>query len=86
MTRVFVAALALLFAVGTTAYADDDDVSAEAKAGIEKTLAEMGCTMDEHDMEADDGGYELDDVECKDGSYDMTLDKDFKVTDKEKED
>jgi len=84
MTRLFIAALALLFAAGTTAYADD--VSAEAKAGIEKALADMGCTMGEHDMEAEDDGYKLDDVECKDGSYDMTLDKDFKVTDKEKED
>ena len=27
-----------------------------------------------------------DDVECKDGQYDMTLDKDFKITGKKKED
>jgi hypothetical protein len=31
-------------------------------------------------------GYKADDVECKDGNYDMLLDKDFKITDKEKED
>ena len=31
-------------------------------------------------------GYKADDVECKDGQYDMTLDKDFKITGKEKED
>ena len=31
-------------------------------------------------------GYKADDVECKDGQYDMTLDKDFKITGKKKED
>ncbi len=31
-------------------------------------------------------GYKADDVECKDGQYDMMLDKDFKITGKEKED
>jgi hypothetical protein len=30
-------------------------------------------------------GYKADDVECKDGQYDM-IDKDFKITGKEKED
>jgi len=31
------------------------------------------------------GGYSLDDVACKDGQYDMVLDKDFKVVRKKKE-
>ena len=31
-------------------------------------------------------GYKADDVECMDGNYDMLLDKDFKVIEKEKED
>ena len=31
------------------------------------------------------GSYEADDVECKDGNCDMTLDKDFKITNKKKE-
>ena len=32
------------------------------------------------------GGYKADDVECKDGQYDLLLDKDFKITKKDKED
>jgi hypothetical protein len=32
------------------------------------------------------GGYEADDVICGDGQYDVYLDKDFKVTNKVKED
>ena len=38
------------------------------------------------DIIAKGDGYKADDVECKDGQYDMTLDKDFKITGKEKED
>lgn len=40
----------------------------------------------ETDIIAKGDGYKADDVECKDGQYDMTLDKDFKITGKEKED
>ena len=74
----------MVFAFAGPSYADK--ASPEAKAGVTKALADMGCTVDESDIEADDGAYEADDVECKDGNYDMTLDKDFKVTNKKKED
>jgi hypothetical protein len=62
--------------------------AAEAKAGVEKAIADMGCTMDaDDDIEAGKGGsYKADDVQCKDGQFDMTFDKDFKVTNKKKED
>ena len=46
----------------------------------------IGCTVEETDIIAKGDGYKADDVECKDGQYDMTLDKDFKITGKEKED
>ena len=46
----------------------------------------MECTVEDGNIEAEGGGYEADDVICKDGQYDMTLDKDFKVTNKKKED
>ena len=44
----------------------------------------MHCRRDRHQANGD--GYKADDVECKDGNYDMLLDKDFKITKKEKED
>ncbi len=85
MTRSLVAALALAFGAALSAQAGE--VSAEAKAGVEKTLAEIGCTMDvDDDVEAAGDGYKAEDIECKDGRYDMTFDKDFKIVNKKKED
>ena len=46
----------------------------------------IGCTVEETDIIAKGDGYKADDVECKDGQYDMMHDKDFKITGKEKED
>ncbi|MGK2923776.1 MAG: hypothetical protein ACSLE4_13515 [Methyloceanibacter sp.] len=46
-----------------------------------------GCTVEDTNIEIENGGYEADDVICKDDSrYDVYLDKDFKVTKKVKED
>jgi hypothetical protein len=43
MTRMlFVVAIALALASGISAHADD--VSAEAKAAVEKAITEMGCS------------------------------------------
>jgi hypothetical protein len=70
MTRIFAAALAVLLAAGTSAFAKD--VSAEAKAAVDKAIAEMGRTIDvDDDVEGDGDGYKVMDVECKDGRYDV---------------
>ena len=82
MTRIFIATLALAFAASMPAQAGDP-VSAEAKAAVVKALGEIGCTS--NDIEAEDGGYEADDAKCKDGQYDITLDKDFKIVNKKKD-
>ena len=37
------------------------------------------------DIETEGGGYEADDAKCKDGEYDITLDKDFKIVNKKKD-
>ncbi|WP_414707624.1 PepSY domain-containing protein [Rhodovulum sp.] len=64
----------------------DDEVPAEVVAQITAMLAEMQCEMDPSDIEAeDDGGYELDDVFCVDGQYDMKLDADLQITERRKE-
>lgn len=48
-------------------------------------LAEMKCEMDEADIEKEDDGYELDDVFCADGQFDIDLDENFEVTNKRAE-
>lgn len=46
----------------------------------------MECTVEDTGIEIEGSGYEADDVLCKDGQYDVYLDKDFNVTKKVKED
>jgi hypothetical protein len=82
LIRIFIATLPLAFAASMSAQAGAP-VSAEATAGVTKALAEIGCTS--NDIETEGGGYEADDATCKDGKYDITLDKDFKIVNKEKE-
>ena len=83
MTRTFIATSALVFAASMSAQASAP-VSADAKASVTKALAEIGCTSEDIDAEGD--VYFADDATCKDGKYDITLDKGFKIVKKEKED
>ncbi|KMK65542.1 PepSY domain-containing protein [Puniceibacterium sp. IMCC21224] len=83
MFRKSLTALVLIAPVAV--FAADDAVSAEVQEQIVSMLADMQCEMDVDDIEADDGGYELDDVYCADGQYDINLDGDLKVTNKRKE-
>ena len=82
MTKILITTLALAFAASMSAQAGEP-ASAEAKAGVAKALAEIGCMG--ADIETEGGGYEADDAKCKDGQYDITLDKDFKIVDKKKD-
>ncbi|MGH9808332.1 MAG: PepSY domain-containing protein [Terriglobia bacterium] len=61
------------------------EVTAKAQAAIEKALAEIGCKVEADEVDATDDGYEADDVECKDGDFEVTFDKDFNTTSKEKD-
>ena len=54
--------------------------------GVETAIKAIGCTVEDADITAKGDGYKADDVECKDGQFDMLLDKDFKITKKDKED
>ena len=63
------------------------DVSAEAKAAVEKAITEMGCSRDVDDeVEANGDGYKAEYVLCADGPYYLTFDKDYKLIGKEKRD
>lgn len=72
---------AVLAAAPFVAAADNHEVSEETVAQIDEMLAGMECQMDPSDIEAKpDGGYELDDVMCADGQYDIELDAELQET------
>ncbi|ULB10075.1 PepSY domain-containing protein [Cereibacter azotoformans] len=76
------AALALVLAATTASAQEADEATVER---INALLAEMQCEVDPVNIEADDGGWDLDDVFCADGQYDIKLDANFEVTEKRKE-
>ncbi|MCJ7527511.1 MAG: PepSY domain-containing protein [Methyloceanibacter sp.] len=82
MIRIFIAALML---VVTSLPVMAHEVPPEAMTAIAKALAEIGCTVEADEVDATDDGYEADDVECKDGEFEVTFDKDFKIKSKEKD-
>lgn len=87
MSRVVVAVLALLM-VPTLALAKKEekktDATKEQIAKIDEVLKAESCEGGDIEVKKD-GGFEVDDVKCKDGQYDIKLDKDFKITAKKKE-
>lgn len=84
MKRILIAASALTIVAASSALAAA--LTEQQVEGVEAAIKAIGCTVEETDIIAKGDGYKADDVECKDGQYDMTLDKDFKITGKEKED
>ena len=61
-------------------------VTEEQVMGIQKTIKAMECTVEDTAIEAEGSGFEADDVICKDGQYDVYLDKEYNVVKKVKED
>jgi hypothetical protein len=84
MTRLLIAASTIALVAATSAYAAA--LTEKQVEGVETAIKAIGCTVEETDITAKGDGYKADDVECKDGQYDMLLDKDFKITKKDKED
>ena len=83
--RILIAASALVF-VAQTAYAAKEALTEEQIMGVQTTIKAMECTVEDTAIEAEGSGYEADDVICKDGQYDVYLDKEYKVKNKVKED
>jgi hypothetical protein len=54
--------------------------------GVQNAIKAMGCTVADSEIEAEGSGYEAEDAICDRVKYDIYLDKDFKVTNKVKED
>lgn len=81
----YITLIAAIFALASPVLADGH-VSKDQVDGIMGFLDGVGCEMDTDDIEVeDDGGYDLDDVQCPDGQYDMTLDAEFGETGRRKE-
>ena len=79
MMKPILIAIAAALASSTFAFADTPVTPAEAEK-IKATLQALGCTGGKMEKETEGSGYfEVDDAKCKDGQYDIKLDKDFKM-------
>jgi hypothetical protein len=77
--KCFSIAFAVVLMSGTFALADTPVSPAEAEK-IKASLEAMGCTGGKMEKETEGSGYfEVDDAKCRDGQYDIKLDKDLKV-------
>ena len=84
--RILITAFALMFAMSTAAFAEDEVLTEEQVEGVQTAIKAMGCTVEDTAIEMESNGYEAEDVVCEDDTqYDVYLDKDFKVTNKVKE-
>jgi hypothetical protein len=72
-------ALVAVFLGMSFALADSPVSPADAEK-IKATLQAWGCSGGKLERETEGSGvYEVDDAKCKDGQYDIKVDKDFKV-------
>ncbi|MCE6968159.1 MULTISPECIES: PepSY domain-containing protein [Rhodobacterales] len=74
--------LGLLLAAAPAMAQEADPATVEKVTAL---LAAMQCEVDPANIEAEGDGWELDDVFCADGQYDIKLDANFAVTEKRKE-
>ena len=77
---------AALTAFAMPAFADDQAATPEQIAKIDEALAAMTCEVDPANIEVeDDGSFDLDDVICADGQYDVKLNADYTEKERRKE-
>jgi hypothetical protein len=77
--KPFLTALTAALVSSTFAFADTPVTPAEAEK-IKAAMEVLGCTGGKMEKETEGSGYfEVDDAKCKDGQYDIKLDKDFKM-------
>lgn len=85
--RNLVTCIALLGLVGMAATPAQADrrLTREEKSSIRSAMKDAQCSGGK--MEFDDGKFEVDNAKCQDGKrYDLTFDRNFKMTSKELED
>jgi hypothetical protein len=77
MKRALLALIAV--SVSTVALADKPVPPADAEK-IKATLQAWGCSGGKMEQETEASGiYEVDDAKCRDGQYDVKLDREFKI-------
>ena len=77
--KPFLTAFAAAIAFSTCALADTPVSPAKAEK-IKAALEVLGCTGGKLEKETEGSGYfEVDDAKCKDGQFDIKLDKDVKL-------
>jgi hypothetical protein len=85
LMRVLATALALTFVTGASAYAMDEALTEQQVECVQKAIKGIGCTVEDTGIEMQDGGgFKANDVMCEDGKYDIYLDNDCNVADKDK--
>jgi hypothetical protein len=73
-------AVAAAFISSMTALHADTPVTPAEAEKIKAALEALGCSGGKMERESEASGYfEVDDAKCRDGQYDIKLDKDFKV-------
>jgi hypothetical protein len=82
MRLTMLTALALSLAAGAAFAASEGKFSKATVDGITKSLSADGCKMGE--IVSGDGFYTVTGADCADGKYDVTVDTNFKITDKKK--
>lgn len=83
MKRILITAALAAFAMPALA---DTEATAEQVAAIDAALAAMTCEVDPANIEVEaDGGFDLDDVICADGQYDIKLNADLSEKERRKE-
>jgi hypothetical protein len=77
--KLILMAFAVALGTSTFAHADMPVTPAEAEK-ITAALQVLGCTGGKMEKETEASGYfEVDDAKCRDGQFDIKLDKDFKL-------
>ena len=84
MKRILLTAALTAFAM--PAFAEDKAATPEQIAKIDEALAAMTCEVDPANIDVeDDGSFDLDDVICADGQYDVKLNTDYTEKERRKE-
>jgi hypothetical protein len=83
MKRILLAAIVAGSAAPALA---DTEATAEQIAAIDAALAAVTCEVDSDNIEVeDDGSFDLDDVICADGQYDVKMNADYTEKERRKE-
>lgn len=82
MKKILLAGV-MAIAMAAPAFADNHALTDDEKSQIDAVMKALNCEGGKYEKE--DDGYEIDDVQCADDVYDIKLNKEFKILEKEKD-